>query len=84
MGCNCKKKAQVLNNLESNDHLQIAFDVYRDVINKKSLEDLDDLDKKQINFAFYSIYPNVKTEVSIEHAVSTIKNIYTQYNGRKK
>lgn len=84
MGCNCKKKAQVLNNLESNDHLQIAFDVYRDVVNKKSLEDLDDLDKKQINFAFYSIYPNVKTEVSIEHAVSTIKNIYTQYNGRKK
>jgi hypothetical protein len=84
MGCNCKKKAQVLNNLESNDHLQIAFDVYMDVVNKKSLDELDDLDKKQINFAFYSIYPNVKTEVSLEHAVSTIKNIYTQYYGRKK
>ena len=84
MGCNCKKKAQVLNNLDSNDHLQIAFDVYRDVVNKKSLEELDELDKKQINFAFYSIYPNVKTEVSLEHAVNTIKNIYTQYYGRKK
>lgn len=84
MGCNCGKKAQVINNLKSNEHLQIAFDVYRDVVSKKSVEEYDELDIKQVKYAFYSIYPNVKIDVSAQHAAENIKTIYTQYYGRKK
>jgi len=83
MGCNCKgRKPQVLNNLESKDHLNLAHDIYRDVIKKKTIEEMDDLDHKQIMFGFYSIYPNAKGEVTIEHAINTIKSsIKPHYNG---
>lgn len=81
MGCNCKGgKSQVLNNLESKDHLQLAFDAYTDVVSKFEINEYTEADAQQIMNAFYSIYPNVKQKVSIEHASSTIKHIYqTQY-----
>lgn len=75
MGCNCKKQTQVLNNLKSTDHLELARSIYEDVIKKKSIEDYDDLDKKQVLFAFYSLYPNVKMDITYEHAVNTITNV---------
>ena len=83
MGCNCKKNTQVYNNLNSKDHLQAAYEVYEDVIRSKSEEDMDDLDKKQILFGFYTLYPNVKTEVSISHAISSIKSAIEANYGRK-
>ena len=82
MGCNCKKNTQVLNNLNSKDHLNLAFDVYRDLVIKISVDQYDDLDNKQVLFAFYSVYPNAKGEVSPEHAAKTITNIYNQYYGK--
>ena len=82
MGCNCKKKVQVLNNLNSQDHLNVAFEVYRDLVSKKPIEEYDDLDNKQVLFAFYSVYPNAKGEISPDHAAKTITNIYNQYNGK--
>ncbi len=85
MGCNCKGgKPQVLNNLDSKDHLNAAYEVYRDVIQTKTIEEMDDLDRKQVMFGFYTLYPNVKTEVSIEHAINTITSaINANYNGTK-
>ena len=53
MGCNCKKTAQVLNNLNSKDHLQIAFDVYEDIVSKKTVEQYDEGDVLQVRYAFY-------------------------------
>jgi hypothetical protein len=82
MGCNCKKNTQVLNNLNSKDHLNVAFEIYRDVVSKKPVEEYDDLDKKQVLFGFYSIYPNAKGEVTPEHAAKTITNIYNQNYGK--
>lgn len=75
MGCNCKKQEQVINNLNSQDHLSLARSIYEDVITKKSIDEYDDLDKKQVLFGFYSLYPNVKIDVSYQHAVTTITNV---------
>lgn len=83
MGCNCKKNTQVLNNLNSKDHLQAAHEVYQDVILKKTEEELDDLDKKQILFGFYTLYPNVKIEVSIPHAINSITSAIQAHYGTK-
>jgi hypothetical protein len=81
MGCNCKGgKVQVLNNLNSKDHLNLAFMAYEDVVSKYDVSGYTEADAHQVINAFYSIYPNVKTKVTIEHASSTIKHIYdTQY-----
>lgn len=83
MGCNCKGgNKQILNNLDSKDHLNLAYEVYRDVIKKKTIEEMDELDQKQIMFGFYSLYPNAKGEVTIEHGINTIKSsLRPHYNG---
>jgi hypothetical protein len=83
--CNCKSgKEQKLNNLDSNDHLQVAFDAYNDVVKVKEASDYDDADKAIVMSAFYSVYPNAKGEVTVEHAASTIQNTYELYYGRTK
>jgi len=83
MGCNCKGgNKQILNNLESKDHLNLAYEVYRDVIKKKTIEEMDELDQKQVLFGFYSLYPNASGEVSVGHAINTIKSsLKPHYNG---
>ena len=77
--CNCKSgKQQPLNNLNSNDHLKVAFDAYEIVVKEKEVSDYDDTDKLVVMTAFYSIFPNAKGDVSIEHAVDTITKVYAQ------
>lgn len=82
MGCNCKKTDQTLNNLQSKDHLNVAFEVYKDLVSQKPVDQYDDLDIKQVLYGFYSIYPNAKGDVSPQHAADTLKNIYEQHNGK--
>lgn len=82
--CNCKSgKEQKLNNLDSNDHLQVAFDAYNDVVKVKEVSDYDDADKAIVMTAFYSVYPNASGTITIEHAASTIQNTYELYYGRR-
>lgn len=84
MGCNCKSgKVQKLNNLDSNDHLKMAFDVYENYIKDKPDDyEFDDADKNIMIQTFLSIYPNVKVAITAEHAKHTIINIYKQYHGQ--
>ena len=49
----------------------------------KVIAESDD-DKKILISTFYSIYPNVKTAVDVNHAISTIKNIQKDYYGKRK
>jgi hypothetical protein len=80
MSCNCKKNTQVLNNLDSQDHLNMAFDVYKTYIKGKPEGfTYDEGDKKIFVDTFLSLYPNVKMKISYEHALETIKNINKQY-----
>ena len=83
MGCNCKSgKVQKLNNLDSNDHLQVAFEAYEQV-KQKAFEEFDEGDVKMVISAFYSVYPNAKGDITFEHATNVIKQIYEQHKGRK-
>lgn len=83
MGCNCKSgKVQKLNNLDSNDHLQVAFEAYEQV-KQKPFEEFDEGDSKLVIAAFYSVYPNAKGDVTFQHATNVIKQIYEQHNGGK-
>lgn len=85
MGCNCKGgKAQKLNNLDSSDHLKVAFDTFKDLLqNREEGLSFDETESKLLINTFYSVYPNAKGEITPEHAALTIKNIYNQYYGRK-
>jgi len=83
MGCNCKGgKEQILNNLNSRDHLNIAFMAYEDVVSKYDISGYTETDAHQVINAFYTIYPNFKTKVSIEEAASSIKHVYQTQYGR--
>lgn len=80
--CNCKSgKEQKLNNLNSNDHLQVAFDAYNIVVKEKEVSEYDDTDKAIVMSAFYAVYPNAKGEVTPEHATSIITSLYSQHHG---
>lgn len=84
MGCNCKSgKQQKLNNLDSADHLQVAFEVYEHHIKNKPTEyEFDEVENNIFVETFRQIYPNVKVQITPEHARHTIANIYSQYYGR--
>jgi hypothetical protein len=82
MSCGCKSgKEQKLNNLNSKEHLQVAFDAYLD-IKDKDFSTLDELDSKLVLGAFYTVYPNAKGDVTAEHAAKVIKTVYEQNYGR--
>ena len=84
MGCNCKSgKPQVLNNLNSVDHIMFAEEVYKNVIQGKSSNDYDDFDKNQILGAYKTLYPNAKMTPSIDNAISNIKLAIENYTHRK-
>ena len=82
--CQCKSgKVLKLINLDSTDHLKMAFDVYENYIKDKPTDfEFDDIDKNIMVQTFLSIYPNVKTPITAEHAKQTIINIYNQYYGK--
>ena len=72
--CNCKGgKKQITNNLDSQDHIQVGKNVFNSIISKKTIEDLDDLDKIEIMSAYGTLYPNSSAQPSIEDAINQIK-----------
>jgi len=82
--CNCKSgKQQKLNNLDSKDHLKVAFDVFNEIVKDKPEDHIwDEADSNVLTQTFYLIYPNVKVSVNPQHAATAIKQIYNQYYGR--
>jgi hypothetical protein len=73
-GCNCKGgRKQITNNLDSPDHIQVGKNVFDSIISKKTIEDLNDLDKIEIMSAYGTLYPNSSATPSVEDAVNQIK-----------
>jgi hypothetical protein len=88
MGCNCKGgKKQVVNNLDNPDHIQNAKNIVESIINVKTIEDLNDLDKIEIMGAYYGLYPSSSIKPTVEDAINQIKigiEIYgTKYTRRR-
>jgi hypothetical protein len=85
MGCNCKRKNQVINNLKSKDHLKIAYDVYMDIIQgKEDKYDMDNIDLLQLYPVYYQLYPNSSVKPTTTDLVDRIIDGYNRYNNMKK
>ena len=80
-GCNCKKGTkQVINQLDSQDHIQVGKNVFNSIISKKTIEDLDDLDKIEIMGAYATLYPNSSATPNIGDAINQIKTAIELYD----
>jgi hypothetical protein len=85
MGCNCKGgRKQITNNLDSPDHIQVGKNVFDSIISKKTIEDLNDLDKIEIMSAYGTLYPNSSATPSVEDAVNQIKTAIELYDVKYK
>jgi hypothetical protein len=79
MGCNCKKKPQVINNVYNVDVVNYAKDIYNNIISTKTMEEYTDVDKVEIMGAYASLYPASSVTPSLEEAINQIKigiNLY--------
>jgi hypothetical protein len=84
-GCNCKGgRKQITNNLDSPDHIQVGKNVFDSIISKKTIEDLNDLDKIEIMSAYGTLYPNSSATPSVEDAVNQIKTAIELYDVKYK
>jgi hypothetical protein len=88
-GCNCSKKAKVqkLNNLQSKEHLKIAYDLYNELIIVKPSTEYTDLDWVEIFAVYNGLYPNSSLQPTKEDAVEKIKlarNLYEAKHYKRK
>ena len=78
--CNCKGgKKQIMNNLQSPDHVLAAKEVFHNIIEKKTIEQYDDYEKMEVLNTFKSLYPNAKTTPSLENVVQNINHAILNY-----
>ena len=78
--CNCKGgKKQIINNLQSSDHIDLAKEVFHNIIQKKTMEEYDDFDNMEILNTYKSLFPNAKTTPTIENAVQNINHAILNY-----
>lgn len=72
--CNCKRgKKQIVNNLDSVDHIGYAKEVYNRVITGQPDQVFNDLEKVEIIGAYATLYPSSSATPSIEEAIKQIK-----------
>ena len=72
--CNCKKgKKQIINNLNSPDHIQYGKDVYNRVILHNTTQEFSDVDKIEIMGAYATLYPASSQTPTLEDAINKIK-----------
>ena len=80
MGCNCK--TQVINNLKSQQHLEIANEIYQRVVINQTEEGLSDFDYMELYQAYNILYPNSSAQPSkeslIEHIVNSLQFLKTK------
>ena len=76
--CNCKGKKQVINNLNSKDHLLLAEMTYNQLIDGKMIEDISELDWIEIRGVWGSLYPHAKGEPTKEQMIDDLKNAITR------
>lgn len=79
MGCNCGKKPKPLNNLNSKDHLKLASDTFKNIIEIKPMEEYTDLDVMEILSVYKSLYPNQKMKPTLEVAIEQLREAHNRY-----
>ena len=84
MGCNCKRKPQVMNNVYNVDIINYAKEIYNRVISTKTMEEYTDVDKVEIMGAYSSLYPASSITPTLEEAINQIKIGINLYEVRKR
>jgi hypothetical protein len=82
--CNCKKggKAQVMNNVDSVDHITYSKEIYDRIVLPNTTGEYDDLEKVELMLAFSTLYPNASQSPSIPDAIEQIKIGIELYNAK--
>jgi hypothetical protein len=85
-GCNCKGKGskQMINNLNSPDHISHAQEVYERVISTKTIEEFNQYDKIEIMGSYATLYPASSQTPTLEDAINKIKEGIELYNVKYK
>jgi len=73
MGCNCKKKKQVINNLNIPSYVQLARDFMASIYNTP-VESLEDHKLAEAYHIYNSIFPNSKGQPSKAELITIINN----------
>ena len=86
MGCNCKKGGtkQMVNNLNSPDHIRHAQEVYDRVISTKTIEEFNQYDKIEIMGSYATLYPASSVTPTLQDAIDKIKQGIELYNVKYK
>jgi hypothetical protein len=84
MGCNCKKKPQVINNVYNVDIVTYAKEIYDRVVLPNTDGEYSDLDKIEIMEGYASLYPNSSQIPTLEDAINQIKIGIELYGIRKQ
>lgn len=84
MSCGCKKKKQVLNNISSREHIEIAKEVNTRVIMSSDMSNYSELDKIEIMGVYASLYPNSNGTPSLEEAIKLIQQAISTYDVKRK
>ena len=81
MGCNCgHSKAKKLNNLDSLDHLKLAFEVEKNILSVKELDQYDDFDTQEIFSAYNQLFPNQRIKPTLDQAVGQLRIASERYS----
>lgn len=84
MGCNCKKKPQVINNVYDVNVNTYAKEIYERVVVPNTTGEYSDVDKIEIMGAYASLYPSSSTTPTLEDAIEQIKIGINLYDARKQ
>jgi hypothetical protein len=86
MGCNCKKSGakQIVNNLNSPDHIAYAQEVYNRVILSGDMSTYTDIDKVEIIGAYATLYPSSSQTPTVEDAINKIREGIELFNVKYK
>jgi predicted nucleic acid-binding protein len=72
MSCSRCKNKKSINNLDNPDHINIAKEIYEQVILQGNINTYTDLDKVEIYRAYNTLYPNSSSVPSLEEAIKQI------------
>lgn len=84
MGCNCKKKPQVINNVYDVNVVNYAKEIYERVVLPNTDGEYTDVDKIEIMEAYASLYPSSSITPSLDDAINQIKIGIELYGIRKR
>lgn len=83
MSCSaCKRKPQVINNLDNVDVINYAKQIYDNIISPNTTGEYVDLDKIEIIGAYSALYPNASQIPSLQDAIEHIRIGIELYNDK--